>query len=139
MVIFVTISCQHRSLKKFLNRRRIKTEWEEVNIMYWISGLIGLAAIVAPYYFGYTDQNLIYWGSVGFGGIMLALTVFEFIDQDKGQWEYWVAALLGVGAIIAPFVFGFSSLTQALWTSLILGAVTLVVSGTKLFSQNEFT
>lgn len=107
--------------------------------MYWLTGLIGLASIAAPYLFGYTDQGTAYWVSVGFGGLLVALSGFEWYSADKEDWEYWVAASLGVGVVLAPFVLGFANHTQALWTSVIAGGATVVAAGTRLFKEREVT
>lgn len=42
---------------------------------------------------------------------------------------FWLTGLLGLVLALAPFVFGFSTVSAALWTCLILGAIILVVSG----------
>jgi hypothetical protein len=41
--------------------------------------------------------------------------------------------LAGLAAIAAPFIFGFSILTEALWMSVVVGAVVAVASALKLF------
>jgi hypothetical protein len=107
--------------------------------MYWLTGLIGLASVAAPYLFGYTDQSTAYWVSVGFGGVVLALSGYEWYSADKEDWEYLVIALLGVGVIIAPFVMGFAAHPTALWTSVIAGGAAIVASGARLFTEREVT
>lgn len=44
------------------------------------------------------------------------------------RWINWVVALLGVWAIIAPFVLGFSTLTIPLWNTIVVG-IALVILG----------
>jgi membrane-bound ClpP family serine protease len=45
---------------------------------------------------------------------------------------FWITSLLGVLLAIAPFVLGYTTDMPAMWTSLIIGAIVVVVS---LFAQ----
>ncbi len=52
---------------------------------------------------------------------------------------YWAAAILGILAIIAPFVLGFSALATALWSSIILGVIVLILSAYELWRMRTVT
>jgi uncharacterized membrane protein HdeD (DUF308 family) len=41
---------------------------------------------------------------------------------------YWVTGVLGLILAVSPFVFGYSDNTAAFWTSILIGAATIVVS-----------
>ncbi len=41
---------------------------------------------------------------------------------------YWLTGILGVAMAIAPFVFGYSANSNALWTSVVLGVGVVAVS-----------
>lgn len=102
--------------------------------MYWLIGMMGLLSLVSPILFGYMDNFAALWTSVGVGGILLAVSFLEGLADDKQMWEYWVAGLLGLLAIAAPYVFGFSAITAAVWTSVVIGLITVIASGAKLSS-----
>ncbi len=101
--------------------------------MYYLTGLLGLISIVSPYLFGYSTDTVALWTSLTIGAVLVVASVFEGVAADKERWEYWVVGIMGVGAILAPFVLGFSALTAALWTLVIVGVVTILVAGAKLF------
>ncbi len=101
--------------------------------MYLLTGFLGLISVVAPYLFGYSADTTALWTSLIIGAILIIDSVFEGVAADKEKWEYWVAGIVGVGAIVAPFVLGFSTLTAALWTLVIVGLATVIVAWTKLF------
>ena len=107
--------------------------------MYWITGLVGLAMIVAPWAFSYTNNTNAMWASIIIGAAIVLVSGYKAIVQDERQyWEYWVAALAGILAIAAPFVLNFNTLTEALWTSIIAGAVVVVLAGYEvIFVQPE--
>lgn len=100
--------------------------------MYLLTGFLGLVAIIAPYIFGYSQDGAALWTSLIVGAILVIASIFEGIAADREKWEYWVVGAAGVGAILAPFVFGFSTLTTALWTLVIIGIVTVLAAWTKL-------
>lgn len=101
--------------------------------MFWITGLLGLVLATAPWIFNYSGDNTAMWTSVIVGGVVVvASAVKGWMQQSEiedANWEYWVAALAGIVAIGAPFVLGFTALTAALWTSIIVGALVLIASG----------
>lgn len=41
---------------------------------------------------------------------------------------YWITGFLGATFAVAPFLLGYSDNTTALWTSVVLGGITVVVS-----------
>ncbi|MBI2329795.1 SPW repeat protein [Candidatus Daviesbacteria bacterium] len=100
--------------------------------MYLLTGFLGLSAIAAPFIFGYSQDSTALWTSLIVGAIMIVASIFEGIAADKERWEYWVVGAAGVGAILAPFVLGFTGLTAALWTLVIIGVVTVLAAWTKL-------
>lgn len=103
--------------------------------MYLLPGFLGLISIVAPYLFNYSQDNTALWTSLIIGSILIIASILEGIAVDKERWEYWVVGVVGVGAILAPFVLGFSALGAALWTLVIIGIATILTAWTKLFPK----
>ncbi|MBI2338466.1 SPW repeat protein [Candidatus Daviesbacteria bacterium] len=101
--------------------------------MYLLTGFLGLVSIIAPYLFNYSQSSAALWTSLAVGAVLIVASIFEGIAADKERWEYWVVGIVGLGAIFAPFVLGFSTLSTALWTLVIIGIVTILAAWTKLF------
>lgn len=101
--------------------------------MYWIVGLVGVAFGVAPWVFSYTDNTAALWTSIGLGVLTVLAAGYKAIVKDTANWEYWAAGIVGVAAIIAPFALGFSTLTAALWTSIVIGAALVILDGYEVF------
>ena len=97
--------------------------------MYWLTALLGVALGVAPFLLGYADNTNAMLTSIILGVIVLIASVIESLDEEKARWEYWIAGFAGIFAIAAPFLFGFSALTSALWASVAVGAVIVLLSG----------
>jgi uncharacterized membrane protein HdeD (DUF308 family) len=103
--------------------------------MYWITGILGLALILAPFVFGFSANASAMWSSIVLGAVITLASIVEGWTRDDRNWEYWVVGLAGILAILAPFVLGFSSVSGALWTAIILGAVITLLAGTKVFAS----
>lgn len=102
--------------------------------MYWVTGVLGLILAAAPWIFGYSADIGALWTSVIVGAATVVVSLIEGAQADHEAWEYWAAGILGVVAIIAPFVLGFSVFATAMWSTVILGALIAIFSGIKLGS-----
>lgn len=103
--------------------------------MYWLTGILGVALAIAPFVLGYTSQPAALWTSIIAGLGVVMVSVLEATAHDKENWEYWIAGILGIAALAAPFVLGFNTITTAMWTSVIAGGLIAVFAGTRLFTR----
>lgn len=55
-------------------------------------------------------------------------TIEKYTKRGGEQRMYWVTGGLGLLLAVAPFLFGFTDNTNAMWSSVILGGVTVAVS-----------
>lgn len=97
--------------------------------MYWVTGILGLALMVAPFLLGYTSNPTAFWTSLVAGLVVLAVSLYKAITHDQARWEYMVATVVGLLAVFAPFVLGFGTLTMAVWTMVILGGLVAIFAG----------
>ncbi len=103
--------------------------------MYWATGILGILLIIAPFVLGFSSDTTAMWSCVVLGAITLIVSIIKAAVHDLSNWEYWVTGIMGILAIIAPFVLAFSVLPAALWSSVILGAITLILSAYQVFAQ----
>lgn len=89
--------------------------------MYWITGLLGIASIIAPYLFGFTADGTAFLTSIIIGASLVAVSGIEWLSRDRDVWEYWVAGIVGIAAAASPFVLGFAGNTAAVWTVMAVG------------------
>lgn len=102
--------------------------------MYWITALLGLALGASPWVFSYTDNAMAFWVSIAIGVVLFAVSAYKAVMQDERQyWEYWLAGLAGIAAVAAPFILGFSTVTAALWASIIVGLLAVIIAGYEVF------
>ncbi len=99
--------------------------------MKWRNGLaalIGVWFIIAPWVLHFSGQTAAMWLSVVVGAIQLITSAWAmFLERSTGwkQWQSWVSVLTGVWFIVQPFIF--SQRNAEIWTSVILGAVTIIL------------
>ncbi len=101
--------------------------------MYWLTGMLGLAFVVAPFIFGYSGNSVALWTSMILGGSVMLMSLVESAEDNKGIWEYWVTGLVGLGAVVAPFVLGFGNVATAMWISVAIGLLLSLIAGSKLY------
>jgi thiosulfate reductase cytochrome b subunit len=95
-----------------------------------VNALLGIWFIVAPYALVFTSRPVEMWTSIAGGIILLVLAGWAVFSEDarRRAWVQYVNGLVGIWFIIAPFVLALTARPQ-LWTSLIGGAIVLVLSG----------
>jgi hypothetical protein len=103
--------------------------------MYWLTGILGALLVLAPFILGYRDNATALWTSVVLCAVIILVSLIEGLTKDDRNWEYWVAGLTGVLAVIALFVFGFSAITASVWASIVIGAMVTILAGTKVFAS----
>jgi len=105
--------------------------------MYWVTGVLGLILAVAPWIFGYSGNTIALWTSLIVGVATIVVSIIEGAEADRQQWEYWAAGILGLVAIIAPFILGFSGYTSATWSSVVMGVLIALFAGSRLFTTGR--
>ncbi len=103
--------------------------------MYWLTAILGLALGVAPFVMGYSNNPAAMWTSIVLGVVVIVLSALEAIDEHARKWEYWALGAAGVLAVIAPFVFGFTTITYAFWIMIGFGVLMILISGYEVFTE----
>jgi hypothetical protein len=97
--------------------------------MYWATALVGVLLSIAPRVLAYSRGLGAVRSDLTFGTGMIALSVIRAArPHDPTNWEYWLIGILGSLAIVAPFALAFTGMESALWASVALGAVALVLA-----------
>jgi hypothetical protein len=102
--------------------------------MFWVNMILGLALILAPFALGYSTNPTALWSSIVVGAVIAIASGYKAYTNAADRWEDWVDVVAGVIAILLPFVFGFSAVTTALWTYIVLGVIVVAVAGYDLYA-----
>lgn len=93
-------------------------------IMKWVTIILGICLILAPFIFGYSGTPGALWTCLVMGAVII---VMGFLEAYK-----WAAGG-GLVTMVAPWILGFSGIGAALWCSLILGGLVLILAGYRGF------
>ncbi|MDD5415888.1 MAG: SPW repeat protein [Candidatus Daviesbacteria bacterium] len=107
--------------------------------MHWFTGLLGFVSIITPYLLNYSDNPSALWTSFIFGAVLIVASTLAGFAKGKDTWEYWIVGIAGIGTILAPFVLNFTTVTAAVWTLMIIGGITVILAGIKLFQGEPRT
>lgn len=102
--------------------------------MYWITGVLGVVLALSPFILGYSDNASALWASILVGAAIIGLSWTEGIYEGRNMWEYWAAAILGLAAIVAPFLLGFGSHLSAMPTMVFMGLLIALLAGSKVLT-----
>lgn len=107
--------------------------------MYWIIGLLGLALLIAPFALDYTTDTVAMWTNIIIGVITLLAAGFEATAKGRENWEYALAGVAGIVLVAAPFVLNFTTLAAAVWTTVVIGVVMVIIAGIQLAANQPTT
>ncbi len=98
--------------------------------------VLGAILFLGPWLFGFADQQQAAWNAWITGAVMVALAaaaIFAF-----AEWEEWVNLVVGLWALVAPWVLGFAGHASATWSHVVVGLVVAALSaaGGWYFHQN---
>ncbi|KMY51578.1 SPW repeat protein [Peribacillus loiseleuriae] len=91
-----------------------------------LNALIGVWFFIAPWVLGFSDQTGALWLSVVFGIIQIIAAWCGYNKSGWNSWQNWVSVVTGVWFVIFPFIYSISN--GAVWSSVILGLVTILFS-----------
>ena len=76
--------------------------------MSWITFVVGLWLITAPFALGYSGTFSAAASDIIIGVLIAASSLWLAFKADAPWWCTWVLMLFGIWAIVAPFALGYS-------------------------------
>jgi len=107
-----------------------RTAFDIVNIV------AGLGLLLSPWYLGYAAETYAAWNAWIVGAAVTLIAVAALFAFH--QVEEWANVALGLWAVIAPWILGFSAVVSAMWVHVIIGLVVAVLAAVRLwFTTNR--
>ncbi|AWK86013.1 SPW repeat protein [Azospirillum thermophilum] len=103
--------------------------WKERNdkgVVDIVNLVLGAVLFLAPWLFGFADQMAPAWNAWGTGVVIVALAVAAIFAF--AVWEEWANLLVGLWAVVSPWVLGFAGNAQAMWSHVAIGLVVALLS-----------
>jgi hypothetical protein len=106
---------------------RVKTRrWQD-----WTNMVLGLLLAVSPWLLQFTGLDAATLNAVIIGGLIFALSALALTLLDR--WEAYINGLLGLWAVLSPWLIGFTSYDMALIAHIGLGAGVVVVAAIEIW------
>lgn len=94
-----------------------------------IDVLLGIWLVIAPFALGYSAIGSALWNDIIFGAVIVLLAGMRAAGEGYRQaWPSWANVIIGLWLIAAPFVLGYSLITQALWNDVIIGIAVAILA-----------
>lgn len=100
--------------------------WDMQRWQDWANMLFGLLLAVSPWLLGFTGFEGATLNAVIIGGLIFALSALALTLLDR--WEAYISGLLGVWAMLSPWLIGFTAYDPAMLAHIGLGGLVVVVA-----------
>ena len=111
------------------SRRSQETAIDIINL------IAGVVLFISPWVLGFAGDG--YAWNAWIVGVVMALVAIAALVSFQ-QWEEWVNLVLGIWAIISPWVLGFSGNGSAMAVHVIVGLLVAILSAIALwFTRNR--
>lgn len=106
-------------------RRNEETAVDIVNV------IVGIGLALTPWLLAFSDEAHAATNAWLVGAAIALIAIGALVSFK--EWEEWLNLLLGLWAIVAPWVVGFASNSSARYAHLIAGIIVAVLAATKLW------
>ncbi|MFS2170125.1 SPW repeat protein [Priestia megaterium] len=98
-----------------------------------INAVIGIWFVIAPWMLGFSYDTGATSASIVFGSLQVIMSFWGVTKHGWHSWQNWISLITGLGFILFPFIY---SLTDGvLWSSFLLGLMTVLLSLLSLNSK----
>ncbi len=95
----------------------------------------GLGLLISPWLLGYGAETWAAWNGWIVGAaiaLVAGAALYAFHEAEE-----WINVVLGIWAIVAPWILGFSAVTTAMWAHVIAGIVVAVLAAGGIWFSNH--
>lgn len=99
--------------------------------------VLGLVLLFMPWIAGFADgQSAAAW-TAWISGAVIALAGAAALAGYAAHAANWVNLVLGIWAIVAPWVIGFAAMSGAMWSHVVLGALVVLAAAAELWMEHQ--
>jgi len=96
-----------------------------------LSVVLGVCLALTPWVLGFAGEPAAAWNAWLVGAAIAVVAVGAFLAFRP--WEGWVKFALGVWAIVAPWLLGFSHVDSAIYAHVIVGVMVAALSAIEIW------
>jgi VIT1/CCC1 family predicted Fe2+/Mn2+ transporter len=109
-----------------------RSELTAINI---ISAALGAFLVASPWLFGFSGERTATL-SACITGVLIGLVALVSFIQLR-EWEGWTGLMLGVWALVAPWILGFDGLVAAMWSHVGVGVAVAAMAALELWMMHR--
>ena len=102
--------------------------WED-----WANMVFGLLLALSPWLLRFTGLEAATLNAVIIGGLVCALSALALTLLDR--WEAYISGLLGIWAMLSPWLIGFTAYDMAMLAHIGLGAFVVAVAAIEVWQS----
>jgi hypothetical protein len=96
-----------------------------------VNVVLGVALALSPWALGFTHDVAAAWNAWIVGAIIALIAIGTLVAF--AEWEEWANLILGLWAIIAPFMLGFTGMVSASRSHMLIGVIVAVLAAVELW------
>ena len=97
--------------------------------------LLGAALFGAPWVLAFAGEAAAAW-TAWISGAAIAIVGLANFAEDTQHWPGWANLVLGIWALVAPWIVQFAGVEPATWTHAVIGVLVAASSIFELYGQN---
>src|SRR5579871_4209316 len=105
--------------------------------MYWLTGVIGMLFLIAPFSLGYSNDPVITEISLIIGLVVTFISLLQGVVAER-KWEDMTITFFGIFAVLAPFILGFFTHTTETFVYLVGGLIIVIAGYTMYMKQIKY-
>lgn len=101
----------------------------------WANMALGLLLAASPWLLRFTGLEAATLNAVIIGGLVFALSALALTLLDR--WEAYISGMLGIWAILSPWLIGFTAYGMAVAAHVALGALVVVIAAIEIWQDGR--
>jgi len=95
------------------------------------NAVLGIALVLSPWILGFAAETAAAWNAWITGALIALVAIGALVAF--AEWEEWVNLVLGIWAIVSPWLLGFATLGAAVWMHVGVGLIVAVLAALELW------
>ncbi|HEV7321436.1 MAG TPA: SPW repeat protein [Ensifer sp.] len=101
----------------------------------WINLVLALCLFVSPWIMGFVVESVPAWNAwiaAAVLGVLAIATLAMF-----AEWEEWASLIVGLWLIASPWLLGFSTSSNPMWTHVVLGGLVTALAVWAVWDERQ--
>jgi hypothetical protein len=107
---------------------RVDDVRKTVSTLSGVNIIAGIWLFISPFILGFSGVGTALWNALIIGVAITIMALVRVTNPLQYEGVSWMNFVLGIWLVISPFILAYSWVGVALWNSIIVGAIVLVLA-----------